>query len=262
MTAVGLPDNRSNRHRANRARALDMPEGVPARYRAGESELALARSCGVSRGVVRRWLTEAGEPIRDRSRAGVVRAAKMTPAERREQAAAAHAAVRGTTWSPATNHARAETIERKAVAGLVHRSQGEIRLGQWLAEAGLHFVPEKAVAGYNLDFGISPVAVELLGGSWHGTGDRRAHHAKRTKAILDSGWSVVFVWSTHYMPLTRTGGQKVVALVKKARRNPPSPGQYWVVRGDGEVMSTGRADDDDFAVVLPTQRNLRRRAMN
>lgn len=261
MPTIKSPDNLSNRYRGNRSRALDCPEGIVERYIAGESELSLAQSLGVSRGPIRRWLIEAGVAIRGRSAAGVTRASRMTADERKAQVAAAHEAVRGTTRNPSTNLARAETIERKAVSGLVRRSDGEIELGHRLVEAGLHFVPEKAVAGYNLDFGISPVAVELLGGAWHASSERARYHAKRTEAVLNAGWSIIFVWSTNYMPLTVKGSENVVALVKKARRNPPASGQYWVIRGDGELMFTG-PQGDDFSLKLPTQRQLRGRPLN
>lgn len=246
LAEAGIP-TRGNR--------LDLDDAVVDRYLAGESELSIATSLGVSRPAIRRKLVAEGVSIRDRSAAGRARASRMSPAERAAQASAAHDAVRGKPLPLSSKLARAATIERQAVAGIKRRSAGEIRLGEWLTDAGLHFIPEKAVGVYNLDFGIHPVAVELFGGAWHGYGYHAGAHGKRTKHILGEGWSIIFVWSTKDIPLNRRGGEKIVSLVKKLRRNPPSPGEYWVIRGDGEVVAQGRADGNDIPVILPTYAN-------
>ena len=63
------------------------------------------------------------------------------------------------------------------------------------------------------------------------------------------------VWSTGDIPLNRRGGEKIIALVKKLRRNPPTPREYWVIRGDGEVIAQGCDDGHDIPVILPTYAN-------
>jgi hypothetical protein len=76
--------------------ALDTGE-VARRYLGGASEYGLASRYGVSRAVIRRHLEAAEIPIRGRSAAGRVRARKMTPDERKAQAAAANEVWRN--WS-------------------------------------------------------------------------------------------------------------------------------------------------------------------
>ena len=231
---------------------IDPPDigDLTRRYESGETPTALGRHYGVSRTVVQRWLTEAGVRLRTGSESSRIRMAKMTPAERRANASAAHEARRGQVVTPETRRKFAATRERLSREGSWRRSAGEEAMGRFMDEAGLEYVPEQVVADfYNVDLGCSPVAVEVLGGGWHGSEDRRLHHSKRTHDILNRGWHMVFVWSTNSRPLTREGAHKVIAHVEEARLHPSPVGQYWVLRGDGELVASGGDEGDDFALV-------------
>ncbi|MFL0711665.1 MAG: helix-turn-helix domain-containing protein [Microcella pacifica] len=230
----------------------ETPADVAGRYQAGESILALARSYQVSRTVVRRWLSESAVELRTASEANRVRMSKLTAEERSKLASPAHDAVRGSVRGVETRVKFANTRAERAAAGTWKRSHMEQQLGEWMSEQCIQWVPEQVVAGYNVDFGIEPVAVELLGGSWHAQPSRRAHHAKRTHDILNAGWHMIYVWSTHHVPLTRAGADQVVAYVQQASRNPSPVGQYWVLRGDGQLMSSGGDEGDDFTLVVPS----------
>lgn len=228
------------------------------RYRMGESEYAISKSLGISRNVIRRWIEESGVIPRDRSEAGFNRAARMTAAERQAQASFAQNAWRGSKWTRTAKLHKAETIYAKTLAGTHTRSHLELQLGDWLTERGVEFTPEQIVDCYNIDFGIEPVAVELLGGNWHAAPNRRAYHAERTHDILNAGWSMIFVWSTSYGPINPWAADKIVSLLEEARRNPTPIGQYWVIRGDGELVATGGDEGNDFTLVSPSHTNFRR----
>ncbi|WP_369123291.1 helix-turn-helix domain-containing protein [Nocardia puris] len=237
-------------------KAMPAPPDIASRYAEGQSVLALAEQCGVSRRVVDRWLTEAGVTLRSRSEAGKVRAERMSPAERRRQAAAANTAARGRVRNVAELQQSAETRQRKAAEGVLRRSPMEIQLGRWLQERAVNFIPEQVIAGYNVDFGIKPVAVELLGGSWHAAPSRRAHHAKRTHDILNAGWSMVYIWSTHHVPVTPAGADELVTHIQQASRHPSPIGEYRVLRGDGQLVACGGDEGDEFALVVPSIADL------
>ena len=245
-------------HRYESSRRIPVNPDALRRYSEGESLYAISKSTGVSRKVIERWARESGIEIRGSSDAGKLRASRLSKAERIAQVAAANKSARGRTVSRGEQHARATTIFNQTISGERPRSHLEVQLGRWLTERGVNFVPEQVADIYNVDFGIEgTVAVELLGGSWHAQPSRREHHRHRTHDILNAGWHMIFVWSTHYTPINPWAADKIVSLSKEASRHPATPGKYWVIRGDGEVMSTGSGKSDDFTLELPHHRDVR-----
>jgi very-short-patch-repair endonuclease len=227
---------------------------IIAAYRSGESEYALSRRFDVSRSSIRPRLRRAGIEIRDSSTAGLVRAAKMRPAERAAQAAPAQDAARKRTRSESELRAYAKTRERNGRLG----SDGERHLVHLLEERGLYPIPQKAIGRYNVDLAVEPVAVEVLGGNWHA---RKRIHATRTPYILDEGWHLIFVWSQEpYSPVTASAADYIVALLDEMRWNPPAESQYRVISGHGQLLAAGRSDDGEFALVPPPRGRLRRGA--
>ncbi|MGO1835176.1 MAG: helix-turn-helix domain-containing protein, partial [Actinomycetaceae bacterium] len=213
-----------NRHNADRVVPADAQ--ILSRYREGESIYSLAKSAGLSRGTITRWVKEAGLPIRSRSEAGKARSSRMTADERMAQVAIAHEAVRGTTQTRDAKLARARTVRNLTASGKRSRSHLELQLGLWLTQRGVDFVPEQVADVYNVDFGIGgTVAVELLGGSWHAQPARREHHRQRAHEILNAGWHMIFVWSTHFAPVNPWAADKIVTLLEEASRLPATPGK-------------------------------------
>lgn len=225
----------------------DLPAGEIAQdYAAGLSELAIANKYKAERGAVRRVLLDLGVQPRGRSEAGLVRAAQMTPEARRAQATAAHNASRGR---------KAAWDERCRVASGRERNPPELSVHErpfagWLAERDIPYRREVAVGPYNLDFAVGSVAVEILGGEWHAY---KARHAHRTPYILDQRWAIAFVWSTANCPMTSSAADYVVAFANEVTRNPALIGEYRVVRGDGHLITSGRADDGQFPGIPPAR---------
>lgn len=210
-------------------------------YNTGASEYTLSIQYGVSRGTITRVLRDSGVERRGCSDAGLVRAAKMSPEERQAQTAAAHIAATGRTATWEERALRAATVEKKPPA----MSRHEYQFADWLGERHATYTREKAVGIYNVDFAVGSVAVEILGGEWHAY--KATRHASRTPYILDQGWTMVFLWSTANCPMTPAVADYVVAVVDEVRRNPALIGEYRVVRGDGYLIASGRANDDEFA---------------
>jgi very-short-patch-repair endonuclease len=169
-------------------RAIDLPPESIDAYLAGESVLALASRYGVSRQVVNRHLRLAGVKQRNSQEAALLRASRMTPIERKRQAVAAHAAKRGKRESEEQRERVALSREANG-AGI---SDTERTIMEWLAEAGITALPQKAVGRYNIDLAIDGLAVEVLGGGWHSS---KKAHANRTAYLLDRGWRVLFLWT-------------------------------------------------------------------
>jgi transposase len=236
---------------------LDMPtDDIVSRYSDGESVKAIAEHFGVSRGVIHRRLTEANVTPRGASEATTLVAARQTSEQRANQVRAAHEAVRGSRHTEPWLESVARTRERRGEHGV---SPGTDRLCGFLADDGILFTREKAVGRYNVDVALSShaIAVEVLGGTWHA---RRPVHAQRTPYILNRGWDMLFVWDTKRVPLDVRAYDYLVGWSQEPGRNPSAGGEYRVVRGDGQLVSTGRHDDDDFTLVQPSVRGLDRRS--
>lgn len=244
---------RPNWHRSDAASPPKAPDGLVDAYLTGESELALSRQHGVSRNVVTRWLREAGIERRSRSAAGLVRASQMTPEARAAQAAAAQGAVRGKPRSEIAAQRTAIARERVGYGG--RTSPGADYLAACLTQHGVTFTREKAVGRYNVDIAITAhsIAVEILGGGWHGY---KPIHAKRTPYILNEGWSILFVWNQRLIPLGAGALDYLLSYIELAGENPSRPSEYRVIRGDGQIVAAGGPNDDNFPLVPPSQSKL------
>lgn len=236
------------------SRRIDPPDQkFVNRYLGGESENALASSYGVSRTAMQRWLREAGVERRGVEESQALQRATLTPEERRRKVAAAHDAVRG---RPQTEEFRQRVAAGRERVGYGGRSSpGTEVLSELLTERGVEHVREKAVGRYNVDLAFSgvPIAVEVLGGNWHGS---KPIHARRTPYILDRGWVLVFVWDLKRCKIGPAAADYLITLAEEARRDPSLVGQYRVIRGDGELVAGGSVDDDEFPLVPPSVRGL------
>lgn len=213
----------------------------------GVAEHVLAHRHGVSRNVIQRWLREAGIPRRGASDAGRVRAAKMTAEERAAQAAAAQAAVRGrkATWYERCRSARSRELNPPLASTHEQAFEAELRALR------VPYRREVAIGPYNVDFAVGPVAVEILGGEWHL--DKTERHGERTPYILSEHWSLAFVWAVPNYPLAAAAAYKVVTLANTASWNPAAIGEYWVIRGDGQLIASGRCEDGQFPGIPPAR---------
>jgi len=219
----------------------------------GLSVQEIACHLGVSRGPIVRKIKELGATPRGRSESMTVRMSRATAEERSELAKAAHDAVRGKGLTPEHSHKIALGKEASGYGGPF--SAGNEWLAERLSQRSVEHVREKAVGPYNLDFALttSPVAVEVLGGNWHGV---KPIHAQRTPYILNAGWHIVFVWNVKGCQIGSGALDYIVAFAEESRRNPSSRRQYRVIRGDGQLVSAGCADDEKFPLVPPSVRDL------
>lgn len=219
------------------------------KYRDGVSELRLAREYGVERAVIRLRLEEAGVQIRGQSEAIGLFYASTTREQRAQITAAANAATRGVSQP----EDRLERIAASRAAKPKPMSRHEKQFAAWITERDISYTREVAVGRYNLDFALGPVAVEILGGEWHGTQVKTRIHGRRTPYILDQRWAIVFCWATPSHPMTEAVAEYVVAFVDEVRRDPTLVGEYRVVRGDGHLLARGRKEDYERTGITPAR---------
>lgn len=188
------------------------------------------------------WLKKYGL-TRARDDAARVRMTRMTADERRQITSGAHAAILG-------SHPTFEQSCTRALArehNVTHQSQSERDLLAMLPPGA---IPQKAIGPYSADIAIGGVAVEVLGGNW--LGGSRMVWPERTRYILDAGWSLIGIRvKRDSEPLTVRAAEHVIALVQETSSNPSSRCQYRVVRGTGELVIVGCADDNDFPIKPP-----------
>jgi len=217
------------------------------RYLAGESEKKLSEEAGVNRCTFRQRLLKAGIKPRGRSEAETVKWSRMTSEQRAHQVKAAHNATEGRIPSFGELCRRATSREGSLRYNVAPE---EIVLGGWLKELGMNIIHNFAIGPYNCDLGIGSITVEIWGGGWH----PKLDEAERTKYILDSGFSILFIsLDREHFPLTRAVTQYIISLLELHRRNPTARRQYWMIRGDGELIFK-RVNNNDISLVPPFTR--------
>src|ERR1041385_218960 len=226
-------------------------------YGRGATTSELAQRAGVVRSTMIHWLKDAGADI-DRSHAAVRRNARLTAEQRIRMAAATSACHRGVPKSEAALARRALTRQQR----MVQVDPQERALVEMLRARGIDgIVQQKAIGRYNCDIAAAPVAVEVFGGNWHAYGQHGARLLRRTRDILDAGWSVLLIWanSVHH-PMTEAAADEAAAWIELARSNPSFGRQYRVIWGTGQFIAAGRPEDDELTLEPARTRSDYRRA--
>ena len=221
------------------------PKELLTMYESGMWKNEIAEEIGLSEGAVGKYLAKLGISIAEnRSKAMKNRLERMTQEERDALSEAAHDAVRGSkrSWKDLTK--RAKGLERVGKT----RGKAESDLFEIFKSRGIKAIPQKAVGKYNIDFVIGNIAVEVTGRN-RKLG-RHAVYKERIKYILDSGFSLVYVWANSAFPIQEGAADYIISLNKRVGRNPSLIGKYWVIRCDGKLLATGCSDDNDFAGIL------------
>lgn len=120
-----------------------------------------------------------------------------------------------------------------------------------------NIIRQKAIGAYNIDFTIGNIAVEINGGNFHRFGAHADRHAKRSKKIFDSGFSIIFIYVDKNTSISYVSNE-LIRLVNELSIDKTSVGKYWVIWSTLKHISTGCFESIDRALILPT-RNERNR---
>ena len=215
------------------------------RYQSGESENALAKEIGVNRSTFRKRLLDAGIAPRNQSQSETLKWAKMSRTKRANQVRAAHAAARGRNVSFDELCQRAKSREGNLNYNV---SADEIALGDWLKSNGVDDVVHNAAVGpYNCDIRTGSIIVEVWGGNWH----PKPIDIERTKYILDSGYHVLIIDTQKRFPLDCSIiGEDIITCRYIFGLDPAGTREYWMIRGDGELIFA-RYNSDDISMIPP-----------
>jgi hypothetical protein len=208
-------------------------------YQSGESTNSLAKRFGVSRSAIDRRLKQAGIALRTRSESEFVKNSRMTPDERRAQAAAANEALRGSRNSDETVCKRAIARERL----LLTVSPAETYFMSLLTERGLTCSPQKACGKYNIDIAVAEgsISVDIFGGQWHSFGRHAARFGERNECLLNGGWLPIYIWVPSSYALEPAAADYVVSLADSARRGEADRGKYRMIYGNARPCAIGEA---------------------
>jgi hypothetical protein len=188
----------------------------------GNSIMSLSKMFEVSRSVIRLRLIEAG----------------VLPGDNRT-----------TKHSRAADPNRSCHVSSAKVAELrgYHIGSGERWLTSEFKKARLKVREQAAVGPYNVDILVrDTIAVEVM--TCAGTPYSSPRYTKRLEYILDR-YGLLIVHCPPKHVLIPEGAKKIVSLTKRLCRSPSSVlGQYWVIRGTGELSCRGN-DLDDLSLV-------------
>jgi very-short-patch-repair endonuclease len=238
---------------------LDLDD-LLARYERGQSVLSMSKDLGVSRMAITKRIAGLGLKVRNGTEANLIRMAKLSKEERLALAEAAHAAVRGKSHSFAQLCNRAASRERSCRIA----SKYEAMMIEWLTEAGIEVVPQKAIGPYNVDIALpeSAIAVEIFGGNWHTTGLHAARYRKRIEYLLGCGWLPVVVWASGRCGFHRDCAQQVITIHEINCSNKSARTQEHVIRGDCKTTPVAKVNPDNGPLVLNVKNGNKRRATN
>ena len=206
---------------------------LAADYQSDMSLRTLARAYGCSAPTVRRILREHGVAIRDQSEAGLIRASHESQETRQHR-------FDGTRRTATGRPLSTDTLTAIALTKQDRQSQrigvGEVEMTEALRCADLQPSPQHAIKRYNVDILAGGNVVVEIHTSPHGPhlaarSGGRIH--RRIDELTNLGFNVVYVWCTRGINADDT--QEVVRLVEELRGHPPTPGQYRVLRCEGNT---------------------------
>ena len=254
------------------------------RYRAGVSLKQLAKEAGCSRDVFYRLFRRHGVTLRNRSEAEIIKWAgiKTDPAAVAGQCGAAWQAAdakdanierrilslyrsgltskraiakqTGAGLSNISRLLRKHGIRddarplRRAV-GKIGIAGAELPLADELLKLGVDFIHQAAVGRRNLDFGFPQVrvGVEIVRRHWN---DAKSLRRERLEEIFGQGWRLFVIYDPNHLGIDFARcAQRLVAYLDQVRRQPAAPGQYGMVRGNGEPVPEARAQLHHFSRV-------------
>ena len=237
------------------------------RYRAGESMKKLAEEAGCARATLAARFTEMGVPLRGRSEAERVKWARLKddPAAVERQLSKAWEAARGREV-PLEERIR---VAKTRYERMIYVNKGETEIADELRRRGLRVEQQLPVLSFNLDVALlgPRITVEVLGSNPKPALAKRLR--ERAEKLAREGWATVYVETWRREPgLSRSKdaahrfisprrikppfrprdvAEYVIAFAEQLRRDPSARGQYRVIDGQGQPVSSPGLNPDHGA---------------
>ena len=133
----------------------------------------------------------------------------------------------------------------------VRMSPDELALFGALSVGPYSWVQQRAVDVYNIDISMDkpPVAVEVEVGSAFAVG-RVSFANERIKHLTNEGYLVIYVITGRRRMDPATVSKKINSFVEVASTNKTLFGQYGVIDGEGNILTSSRYDADSVPRIL------------
>lgn len=176
----------------------------------GFSRIQIAERFNVSPGSIWVLFRKLGIPMRSVSEAKKLTMSRLTPEEREQGIAKAHASIRGRPKTPEFLHRRAEGIQRANKL-----SAHEAEVVRLLKEQGFSPVPLYAVDKYNIDIAFPNLMLgfEITAGGWHSTPRKVKADGMKARVLKDLGWTIVNL-NHDKMPPAKAADQIIATLIR------------------------------------------------
>ena len=213
-------------------------------YVSGNSENATAKKFGVARTAIRGMLLRNNIHIRSQSEAEALKWSKMTKEERINQVKKAHQAAKNRSPEAVRNiMLKSAKTKEKTLSKVGYL---EMEFIKEFEKLGYRCKPQKAVDVYNIDIAIGNTAVEVH------VKENNPHvkvtDRKRIKYLLKSGWNVIYIKITSDVSV-KVAANKVSAMINHIKTNKPSVGQYGMIRGTGQLVTSGCLNGNKLSTV-------------
>lgn len=206
---------------------INLPlDKIKTMYKNGHSENGISKHFGVDRGTIRKRLLNAGISPRTKGEAEKLKWIQMDEKSRKNQVKNAHNAIRGVPRSSKSKALLARTRQKLKYDHLI--GFGEIEFRDFLSKHGINFIHQKAVKGYNLDFAIGNIAVELSAdcGRYSMFNPKELRRAEK---LLECGYHVVAVEFDSIESMLMCA-KDILSYIDLASSLKSSSREYWVIR--------------------------------
>jgi hypothetical protein len=199
-----------------------LPDTIISEYKSGKSINQIAKDRGLSRVPITRILKESGIKMRNQSQAEKLKWSQMSDIQRIKQVQAAHDSTKG-RYVP--------IVERRKRAISFQACNSRIGIGEEIVQKffkseNIDFVYQFPIDGYNLDFLVSPVAVEVnIGGKLP---HKRITDFKKIKD-LSGRMQIIYIHAYSIENITTDKLKNFITIFDIAKSSPPIDGQYWMI---------------------------------
>ena len=214
---------------------LDIPEDkICIDYAQGCSENLLSKQYGVSRNVIKRILRDNNIDRRNQSQSESLKWSQMSPKQREDQVKNCHIAIKGAARSDDTKHKIA--ISRQENTPDWYIGVGEREFKELLSLKLIDFEYQKPVLGYNLDFFIDGVAVELT--SFTGR-NSRVKKPQQVRALNIFNAELIHTLAVEIQTKEDIAlfYNQIMSAVVDLQNQSKSHCNYWIARCNGNSFS-------------------------
>lgn len=215
-----------------------------AAYVSGMSENAVAQMLGVSRSCIRTALEKAGVHIRTQGEAEALKWSQMTGEQRAHQVAKAHRATANRTPETINGIMQKNAITKAHTGAKIGFLEQEFT--DAIRARGFQVIQQFPVDRYNLDLACGRTAIEVHANTSHP--HNYPMYRKRIMYLLKAGWNVIYIKCIGKIDID-AATDEVCRFIDLTQRDKTFVGQYRMVRGSGELVTSLRLDGDQLASV-------------